>query len=157
MTDLDLRYNKVGDAGTIALSEALKVSFVFFRERSPFFWLPLPPGNPLFLTRLGAQVNKTVQVLNLYYNNVGDKGTIALAEALKVSFVFFRECSAFSWLPPSLARAPVFVNFVVSHESSVVCFFFLFLGTFRVILVTAPVTQLFFLFCVAGKHVDHFH
>ena len=62
-------------------------------------------GNPLFLTRLGAQVNKTVQVLNLYYNNVGDKGTIALAEALKVSFVFFRQCSAFSWLPPPLPVA----------------------------------------------------
>ena len=44
------------------------------------------PGNPPFLTRLDAQVNKTVQVLDLSENKVGDKGTIALAEALKVSF-----------------------------------------------------------------------
>ena len=57
------------------------------------------PGNPPFLIRLDAQVNKTVQVLNLEYNGAGDDGTIALAEALKVSFVFFRQLSAFSWLP----------------------------------------------------------
>ena len=59
-----------------------------------------PSGNPPFLIRLDAQVNKMVQVLNLRNNNVGAEGTIALAEALKVSFVFFRELSAFSWLPP---------------------------------------------------------
>ena len=135
---LNLRNNNFGAEGTIALAEALKVSFVFFRELSAFSWLPRPSGNPPFLTRLDAQVNKTVQVLNLELNSIGDEGTVALAAALKVSIVLFRECSAFSWLPPSLARAPVFVNFVVSHESSVVCFFFLFLGTFRVILVTAP-------------------
>ena len=64
------------------------------------FLVTAVPGNPPFLTRLDAQVNKTVRVLNLNWNKVGDKGTIALAEALKVSFVFFRECSAFSWLPP---------------------------------------------------------
>ena len=122
ITSIDLSWNKsIGEEGWKAFAKALEVSFVLFRETSVFFGLP--PGNPLFLTRLGAQVNKTVQVLNLYGNQVGDKGTIALAEALKVSFVFFRECSAFSWLPPSLARAPVFVNFVVSHESSVVFFF----------------------------------
>ena len=63
-----------------------------------------PLGNPPFLTRLDAQVNKTVQVLDLSENEVGDKGTIALAEALKVSFVLFRECSAFSWLPPSVTH-----------------------------------------------------
>ena len=85
--------------------------FSCFSEHSALFWLP-PPGNPLFLTRLGAQVNKTVQVLNLYYNNVGDKGTIALAEALKVSFVFFRECSAFPWLPPPGNPSSLVVLFV---------------------------------------------
>ena len=83
-----------------------------------------PPGNPPFLIRLDAQVNKTVQVLDLYDNQVGDEGTVALAEALKVSFVFlsrtFRECSSFSWLP-ALGNPTIF------------------------------------LFCVAGKHVDHFH
>ena len=99
VTDLNLRYNKFGDAGAIAISEALKVSFVFFRERSAFLGLP-PPCNPPVLTRFGAQVNKTVQVLNLKVNYLGDKGAIALAEALKVIFVLFRECSAFSWLPP---------------------------------------------------------
>ena len=58
------------------------------------------PGNPPFLTRLDAQVNKTVQVLNLKLNSIGDEGTVALAEALKVSCFLFRECSPFSWLPP---------------------------------------------------------
>ena len=51
-------------------------------------------GNPPVLTCLDAQVNKTAQVLILWNNEVGDEGTIALAEALKVSFVFFRELSA---------------------------------------------------------------
>ena len=46
-------------------------------------------------------MNKTVRELNLESNNVSDEGTTALAEALKVSFVFFRELSAFSWLPPA--------------------------------------------------------
>ena len=67
-------------------------------------FLVTSPGYPPFLIRLDAQVNKTVQVLDLYGNQVGDEGTVALAEALKVSFVFlsrtFRECSSFSWLPP---------------------------------------------------------
>ena len=45
-------------------------------------------GNPPVLTCLDAQVNKTAQVLILWNNEVGDEGTIALAEALKVSFVF---------------------------------------------------------------------
>ena len=45
-------------------------------------------------------MNKTVQVLILWGNWVGNKGTIALADALKVSFVLFRECSPFPWLPP---------------------------------------------------------
>ena len=61
------------------------------------------PGNPPF-TRLDAQVNKTVQVLNLERNGIVDEGTIALAEALKVSFVLFRECSPFSWLPPPVTH-----------------------------------------------------
>ena len=85
MTDLDLGYNSFGDAGTIALSEALKVSFVFFRERSSFSGLPPSPCNSLFLVVLSAQVNKSVKDLNLRANSIGDEGTIALAEALKVS------------------------------------------------------------------------
>ena len=63
----------------------------------PVFLVTALPGNPPFLTRLDAQVNKTVQVLNLGLNKIGDQGTIALADALKVSFVFFHECSAFFW------------------------------------------------------------
>ena len=55
VTDLNLRYNKFGDAGAIAISEALKVSFVFFRERSPFFWLPLPPGNEVLYVHTGQR------------------------------------------------------------------------------------------------------
>ena len=65
-----------------------------------FGYRPAALGNPPFLTRLDAQVNKAVHVLNLKRNKIGDQGTIALAEALKVGFVLFRECSAFSWLPP---------------------------------------------------------
>ena len=45
-----------------------------------------PPGSLPRLTNFGAQVNKTVTNLNLSDNEFGDKGTIALAEALKVSF-----------------------------------------------------------------------
>ena len=59
------------------------------------------PGNPPFLTRLDVQVNKTIQKLNVGRNKFGNEGAIALAEALKVSFVLFRECSPFSWLPPA--------------------------------------------------------
>ena len=54
-----------------------------------FLVTALPPsGNPPFLTCLDAQVNQTVKELNLAENNLGDKGTIALADALKVSFCF---------------------------------------------------------------------
>ena len=98
---LDLSVNEVGDKGTIALAEALKVSFCLFPRMFLVFLVTCLPGNPSFLTRLDAQVNKTVQVLNLRSNWVGNKGTIALADALKVSFVLFRECSPFPWLPPS--------------------------------------------------------
>ena len=59
------------------------------------------PGNPSSLVVLFVQVNSTVTDLNLRFNKFGDAGTIALSEALKVSFVFFRERSSFSGLPPS--------------------------------------------------------
>ena len=94
--ELNLESNNVSDEGTTALAEALKVSFVFFRELSAFSWLPLLPR----LTNFGAQVNTTVTNLSLEENEFGDAGAIALSEALKVSFVFFRERSPFSWLPP---------------------------------------------------------
>ena len=64
-------------------------------------FLVTSPGYPPFLIRLDAQVNKTVQVLKLYNNQVGDEGTIALAEALKVSFCLFPRTYVFSWLPLS--------------------------------------------------------
>ena len=57
--------------------------FLVSRNIPRCFGYRLPPP---FSTRLDAQVNKTVQVLNLWNNYVGDKGTIALADALKVSF-----------------------------------------------------------------------
>ena len=58
------------------------------------------PGNPSSLVVLFVQVNNTVTDLNLSRNEFGDEGAIALSEALKVKFVFFRKRSSFSWLPP---------------------------------------------------------
>ena len=57
-------------------------------------------GNPSSLVVLFVQINNTVTDLNLRYNMFGDAGAIAISEALKVSFVFFRGRSPFSWLPP---------------------------------------------------------
>ena len=100
ITSIDLSGNRsIGEEGWKAFAKALEVRFFLFHESSVFFGLPPRPCNPPVLTRFGAQVNKTVQVLNLERNKIGDEGTIALAEALKVSFVLFRECSPFSWLP----------------------------------------------------------
>ena len=96
--DLSVNYN-IGGEGWKAFAKALEVSFVLFRETSVFFGLPPPPGNPSFLVVLFVQVNSTVTDLNLSWNKFGDVGAIALSEALKVSFVFFRERSPFSWLP----------------------------------------------------------
>ena len=42
ITELKLESNGFEDAGAIALSEALKVSFCCFPECSPFSWLPPP-------------------------------------------------------------------------------------------------------------------
>ena len=98
---LDLTSNSIGDEGTTALAEGLKVRFSSFFANFPrFFGYRSPLSNSLFLVVLSVQVNKSVKDLILMGNGIGDEGTIALAEALKVSFVFFRECSAFSWLPP---------------------------------------------------------
>ena len=61
-------------------------------------------------------MNKTVRELNLESNNVSDEGTTALAEALKVSFVFFRELSAFSWLPPLPVTHPFLLRMCACSE-----------------------------------------
>ena len=50
----------------------------------------------ILVTSLGKP--SSLVVLFVQVNSIGDEGTIALAEALKVSFVFFRECSSFPWL-----------------------------------------------------------
>ena len=97
---LNLRDNEIGDKGTTALADALKVNFCLV-PRMFFLSLVTALGNPSSLVVLFVQVNSTVTDLNLRFNKFGDAGTIALSEALKVSFVFFRERSSFSGLPPS--------------------------------------------------------
>ena len=100
-TKLDLGYSGCGDTEALVLAECLKVVelFVFlgmFRVFSVFLvTVPLV---------LFVQINNTVTDLNLRYNKFGDAGAIAISEALKVSFVFFRERSPFSWLPPPVTH-----------------------------------------------------
>ena len=104
-TALDLSRSGCAHTEALVLAECLKVAeSSCFLECSVFSWLPpgLSPGNPSSLVVLFVQVNSTVTDLNLRFNEFGDAGTIALSEALKVSFVFFRERSPFSWLPPPL-------------------------------------------------------
>ena len=100
MQELWLEGNEIGDQGTIALADALKVSFCLVPRTFRIFGVTAPPGNPSSLVVLFVQINNTVTDLNLRYNKFGDAGAIAISEALKVSFVFFRERSPFSWLPP---------------------------------------------------------
>ena len=106
MTSVNLGDNSITHAGAEALATMLKVFLLFllfvyffscFSEHSALF--SEHSGNPSSLIVLFVQVNNTVTDLDLRYNKVGDAGTIALSEALKVSFVFFRERSSFSGLP----------------------------------------------------------
>ena len=46
-----------------------------------------------------VQANKTIRVLNLRWNEIGDAGMLPLGDALKVDFVLFREISSFALLP----------------------------------------------------------
>ena len=45
-----------------------------------------------------VQANKTIRVLNLGDNEIGDAGMLPLGDALKVDFVLFREISSFALL-----------------------------------------------------------
>ena len=45
-----------------------------------------------------VQANKTIEVLNLRANKIGDAGMLLLGDALKVDFVLFREISSFAVL-----------------------------------------------------------
>ena len=45
-----------------------------------------------------VQANKTIRVLNLRRNRIGDAGMLPLGDALKVDFVLFREISSFALL-----------------------------------------------------------
>ena len=45
-----------------------------------------------------VQANKTIRVLNLRWNEIGDAGMLPLGDALKVDFVLFREISSFALL-----------------------------------------------------------
>ena len=45
------------------------------------------------------QANKTIRVLDLGFNKIGDAGMLRLGDALKVAFVLFREISSFALLP----------------------------------------------------------
>ena len=42
------------------------------------------------------QANKTIRVLDLRDNEIGDAGMLPLGDALKVDFVLFREISSFA-------------------------------------------------------------
>ena len=48
-----------------------------------------------------VQANKTIRVLDLSHNKIGDAGMLPLGDALKVDFVLFREISSFALLPRS--------------------------------------------------------
>ena len=94
------------------------------------------PRQPTFLTYLDTQVNKTVQKLRLEGNEIGDQGTIALAEALKVSFLSF-SANVLRFLGYRPTYSDLF-GFVFSAN---------FPRMFLVFLVTASsVTQLIFCF-----------
>ena len=45
-----------------------------------------------------VQANKTIRVLNLRYNKIGDAGMLPLGDALKVSSALFGEISSFALL-----------------------------------------------------------
>ena len=94
-----MRYNNISDSGMVPLSDALKVSSALSREISSFALLPLAvPGNTAILACLFVQENSAITELNLAGNRIGDKGIIPLSDAIKVSFVLFREISSFAVL-----------------------------------------------------------
>ena len=45
-----------------------------------------------------VQANKTIKLLDLGANLIGDAGMLPLGDALKVDFVLFREISSFALL-----------------------------------------------------------
>ena len=57
-------------------------------------------------------MNKTVQVLNLESNYVNDKGTIALAYALKVNFCLVPRMFSVFLVTAPLGNPPFFVAYV---------------------------------------------
>ena len=60
-----------------------------------------------------VQANKTIRVLDLSHNKIGDAGMLPLGDALKVGFVLFREISSFALSPPPVTRTHgIFLEFL---------------------------------------------
>ena len=60
-----------------------------------------------------VQANKTIRVLDLSENKIGDAGMLPLGDALKVDFVLFREISLFALLLLSPGNTTIFGCLVV--------------------------------------------
>ena len=61
-----------------------------------------------------VQANKTIELLDLADNEIGDAGMLPLGDALKVDFVLFREISSFALLLRPVTRIHgIFLEFCV--------------------------------------------
>ena len=92
LKELKLGLNKIGDEGGKAIGKALEVSFVLVSFFS-FFGVvtPSPVTLVVYFVILVLQENKTLEILWMVDNKIGDVGTTALAKAIEVSPV----CSSF--------------------------------------------------------------
>lgn len=93
------RYHKYGVSK--AFSEARRIIMFYICLKCRFETMDDPAANPLplFLTLCSAG-NTGLRSLNIGSNNIGDKGAVVLAEALKViySLYVFVACSVYSWV-----------------------------------------------------------
>ena len=84
---LGLKDNEIGDQGTIALTDALKVSFCLVPRTFRIFGVTAALGNVLcgmFLECCFGQVNDTLLQVDVRYNSIGAKGAELLAGAVMV-------------------------------------------------------------------------
>jgi Ran GTPase-activating protein (RanGAP) involved in mRNA processing and transport len=87
LTKLDLQNNIIENRGALAIAAALKVLFFFF-----FFFNLTPsrypvPHSAFFFgwKKPTTQVNGTLRILNLRFNNIGDSGVTPIGAALQIN------------------------------------------------------------------------
>ncbi|KAF9927192.1 hypothetical protein FBU30_003438 [Linnemannia zychae] len=82
LTTFNLMSNLIGDSGTQALSEALKINSTLTTLNLK--WNPIGDSGAQALSE-ALKINSTLTTLSLESNKIGESGTQALSEALKIN------------------------------------------------------------------------